>query len=512
MTPLAWLVKASIVLLVAAMVQATFGRRMSAAIRHAIWSLTIVGLLAMPVISLALPGWMTFEPNVLRIAAPVSDYSSAATTGASIATSASVSRSRSRFAFDWSMPVIVLYSTGVALLLARLGAQRRASQRFVGRATEVGDSAWRRLLEESAASIGVRRSVRLLASGEQAVPAMFGVRRAAIVLPLAAEAWPEERRRAVLLHELAHVARRDCLLQALAAVACAIYWVHPGVWWIARRMRVERELACDDCVLAAGMSSHDYAGHLLELAYELPGHGRSGLPIEMASPRQLERRLIALTDATRHRTVPGRAVQVGGVALALALVAMISTATTASGRGDHFVQSPEEEGPAGLWQMRLASPGFVEVRLCHADLFSRSEIAIRDLNGLSEEWLSGPERAVRLILQREAGVFTLDGTIGRGRGTGTYGFASSPGFETDFVGRGLEPPSVEMQAKWPGLGSWTHTLALYDMGLEFLEAQRTQQGASLSWHQILRIRQTHERFQAMLESVAREPARTSHWC
>jgi beta-lactamase regulating signal transducer with metallopeptidase domain len=80
----------------------------------------------------------------------------------------------------------------------------------------------------------------------------FGTWRCGIVVPATAETWSDDRRRAVLLHELAHIARHDCLTQLLAAVACALYWVHPGVWWTAHRLRRERERASDDRVLATG--------------------------------------------------------------------------------------------------------------------------------------------------------------------------------------------------------------------------------------------------------------------
>ena len=99
------------------------------------------------------------------------------------------------------------------------------------------------------------------------MPVTMGTLAPSIVVPADADAWDEDRRRAVLLHELAHIARQDCLTQMLAAIACAVYWVHPGVWYVARRLRIEREVACDDRVLAAGAHAPDYAGHLLELAY-----------------------------------------------------------------------------------------------------------------------------------------------------------------------------------------------------------------------------------------------------
>ena len=87
-----------------------------------------------------------------------------------------------------------------------------------------------------------------------------------LLVPAEAEAWPDERRRLVLLHELAHVRRWDWLTQLVAHVACAMYWFNPLVWLAARQMRIERERACDDLVLASGAKASDYAQELLALA------------------------------------------------------------------------------------------------------------------------------------------------------------------------------------------------------------------------------------------------------
>ena len=132
------------------------------------------------------------------------------------------------------------------------------------------------------------------------------------MVPADADTWDEDRRRAVLLHELAHIARRDCLTQMLSAIACAVYWVHPAVWYVARRLRIEREVACDDRVLAAGAHAPNYAGHLLELAYTWSGRRAPALVVGMAGSKKLEGRMRAVLDSTRNRTTPTRRAWLAG--------------------------------------------------------------------------------------------------------------------------------------------------------------------------------------------------------
>jgi bla regulator protein blaR1 len=164
------------------------------------------------------------------------------------------------------------------------------------------------------------------------MPMAVGTRRPSILIPAEADEWSDDRRRAVVLHELAHVARHDCLVQTLAAIACAIYWVHPGVWWVARRLRIERELACDDRVLSAGAAANDYAGHLLEIAYALKSDIAPALAVTMAAPHQLESRLRALLDDGRPRKPPQLRSRVAAAAV-LGLTVVTLAGVTIDGSG-----------------------------------------------------------------------------------------------------------------------------------------------------------------------------------
>jgi uncharacterized protein (TIGR03435 family) len=206
----------------------------------------------------------------------------------------------------------------------------------VRRATLVTDPAWTGLLDETARSLECHRSIVLLRGLEETMPMACGTRRPAILLPAVADTWSEDQRRSVLLHELAHVARYDCLTQSLAAIACSIYWVHPGVWWVARRLRIERELACDDRVLAAGSDPGDYAKQLLELAYSLRVEAAPALAVTMAAPQSLEGRLRALLDTGRNRQRPALRNRAAAAAIAIALVGAIAAVAFGQGAASAF--------------------------------------------------------------------------------------------------------------------------------------------------------------------------------
>ena len=273
------------------------------------WTLAIFAVIVLPILSFALPAWAVVVRTAPMTTAdaglvmdPVresADDASPSSLAAARLASASVTAPA---AVSWPTVVITVYSAGLLVMLIHLAIQRRSLRRLSGEASEVEDRRMDTALSDCARSMEVQRQVRLLRSREQSMPMAFGTYRPAIVIPAIADTWSYDRRRAVVLHELAHVARYDCLTQTLAFVACAIYWFHPGAWWAARRLRIEREIACDDRVIAAGAHAREYAGHLLEIAYASSSQRAPALAVGMARPRQLEGRMLAVLDAARDRT------------------------------------------------------------------------------------------------------------------------------------------------------------------------------------------------------------------
>ena len=111
------------------------------------------------------------------------------------------------------------------------------------------------------------RRVKLCVSHAVRVPAAMGYFRPIVVFPVwAMESVPPEELDALLVHELAHLCRRDDWTNLAQKIVKAVFFFHPAVWFIDSRLTLEREMACDDTVLDANFSPRAYAQSLLGLA------------------------------------------------------------------------------------------------------------------------------------------------------------------------------------------------------------------------------------------------------
>ena len=353
-----------LVILLAAAVATWLLRRRSAALRHMIWTLSVIGLLCVPVLSVALPQFQVpLLPDWARPQAPdaagppspdiepaprVADVPSPAehlppepppaalvlsddpvdpepTAPAALAPVQAQSESPPVAAetsvkppLHWSAWVLLAWAAGVLAMAVPMLIGTLTVWWRTHRAARVIDVGWLSLLNDLRESLGVRRPVTLMRSAWSNVPLICGIGRPVILLPAEADGWSPSRRKVVLLHELAHVRRGDCLTQLIARLARVFYWFNPLVWLAGRMLRIERERACDDLVLAAGHKASDYAAHLLDIVRTLRSIRCPSLAaVAMARKTQFEGRLLAILDAKRNR----RSLTRPGVLLAAILIA-----------------------------------------------------------------------------------------------------------------------------------------------------------------------------------------------
>ena len=301
-------------------------RRSSAGARTIVWRCSIVGLLLVVAGRLLPVHWMAGvlpEPLTWPLV----------TLGRTQLESASAGGSR--LAGPWTSGAVdaflILYLAGViVVLLPTLLARYRLARTHRG-SVPLDTPRWRSRLRAAASSVGVPAgSVRLVASAHADIPMTWGVLHPVIMLPDGALAWPAARIQAVLRHELVHVRGHDATMLLTARLACAIFWFHPGAWWLVRRFESDAEEACDDRVLLSGIRASDYAEWLAASAP--PGVEPGVVAMALARRRGLRGRLRAVTDIRRHRAIPSRGAVLCAAMITAFVVAPVATARLAPTR------------------------------------------------------------------------------------------------------------------------------------------------------------------------------------
>ena len=313
MTELSLIAKVTLVLL-ASLAAVRVAARASASLRSLILTAAFCVLLALPVVSLALssmavPVPVMPAPVAVREAAP-----------------------HAQLAIPIGFWLRAVWLAGSLVLFFRIvGAMRRARSM---RATAVLWTGRDALVADLARDAGVSRSIETLLRDDARAPLTMGMVRPAIMLPADAQTWAESDLRRALAHEIEHIRRNDWIVHMLARVVCAIYWFHPLVWMVWRRLRLESERACDDGVLRRADGTA-YAEQLLALARRL--NTSSAVGLFMASRTDLATRIAAVIDVSQRRDRPGRmswiatAAVVMLVLLAIAPVQAVRASATLTG-------------------------------------------------------------------------------------------------------------------------------------------------------------------------------------
>ncbi len=162
--------------------------------------------------------------------------------------------------------ICAVWLGGVLLLSAlHLGGWFRVQRLRWHLARPVGPE-WQAMADRLAARLGLKRAVRLLGSAAVEIPTAFGWLRPVVLVPVSTLAGlPPQQIECLLAHELAHIWRRDYLVNLLQVVAETLLFYHPAVWWISQRIRDEREHACDDIAVELTGNRLAYARTLVDL-------------------------------------------------------------------------------------------------------------------------------------------------------------------------------------------------------------------------------------------------------
>lgn len=461
-------------ILLAALGATALMRRTSASARHLVWLAVLTALLLLPVARNFVPEWRVLPvPSAVFLppaadaappvdAAPLGVAETEAGVPGTAAPAADAAGPRPvHIPADWKTLALLAWAAGAALFALRLAYGLARVQWMERRATELTDDEWVRLTDGLSRRLRLGRIVRLLREPAATVPMTWGIFHPVILLPGEADGWDAERRRVVLAHELAHVRRWDALTQWIAHVSLVVYWFNPLVWMAVRKLREEREHACDDAVLEIGTAPADYADHLLTIVRSLGSAPGPAAALAMARRSQFEGRLLAILDNAVRRNGVSRAAALATSAAALACLVPLAAmrpadrAAVAAAQGQ-VAQTAEKPAAQGLTE-RLANAVQKVTGAGDAAETARGEAAdaiasaAKTANALAPEQVSGqtPPAAPAARTQLAGGAAQLLQTLEKRADPGLYAdiirAAEEIGSSTDrrvVLGRLLEKPDL----------------------------------------------------------------------
>ena len=350
----ALLIKATLILVVALGITLSM-QRASAGARHLVWLVTLATLLLVP----ALTAWAPIPLRILPAekknppvqlsfndkptTSKVEQQTPVVGTGHNSLTQPATSPSLeneiagSRFLSGLSL-LVSIWAFVVIVIGASLGYAAMLVKRIVNRARPLISEDWLNPLYEVSDRLELEEPPRLLRSEDTKMPFACGVLAPTIVLPAECDTWTLDRRRAVLLHELAHVRRHDLVGHTLGRLACAFYWFHPLVWTAAKQLRSESERACDDLALACGARATDYAEHLLDIVTSVKRDATPSVALAMARRKEFEGRMLAILDPDLRHSSPSRK-QSAALIGSLALISIVVGAAAPAPRREAPAQS-----------------------------------------------------------------------------------------------------------------------------------------------------------------------------
>ena len=233
--------------------------------------------------------------------------------------------------------LVMTWVAGVMLFSVRLIGGWFGTARLRRVKSRPAPAEWQQTVDRLIGRMGIGQSVRLIISSLVETPVVSGWLRPMILIPVGAlTGLPTEHLEALLAHELAHIWRRDYLVNVLQSVAEAVLFYHPAIWWISAQIRHERELCCDDLAVAASGDVLTYARALAELESCRPAHLKAAMAANGGGLLHRIARLLGQPQPASH-TLPGPA---AAWALSILVLVGIGAVVVRGAQGQTTQQEP----------------------------------------------------------------------------------------------------------------------------------------------------------------------------
>jgi beta-lactamase regulating signal transducer with metallopeptidase domain len=252
----------------------------------------------------------------------------------------------------WPLLLVGLYCLVAALLLGRFVLGLVLSRRLRRASRPVEDERLTLWLRSEALKAGLGKPPCIAESAALSVPVTLGVFRPVVLFPDGWNEWSETQMRAVLAHELSHVARHDAFTQMLSRIHRAVFWFSPLSWWLDRALVDLAEQASDDAALRAGTDRARYAEVLLQFFRALrTARGRvRWQAVSMAQGARSARRLERILSESRLSRRLGQTAVAAVVLLVVPLVGLAAAVqpTFSAGSQMPVVPTPPPPSPPAM--------------------------------------------------------------------------------------------------------------------------------------------------------------------
>ena len=321
-----------------------------ARLRLAIGHFALLALALLPIASL-----------VVRLNLPAALPGAATAASLSADSIGAVATAPSLWTIDLWLPwLVAAWAVGVAVHTVRLFAQWRGLRQLCA-ASAPADAEWLAMLGNLRRRMGVNAKVRLLHGAQVVTPMLVGVLRPTILLPTSLLLQlPRAQVELILTHELAHLHRLDTWFNLLQTCLDTLLFFHPAVRWISRKVREDRELCCDELVVAHGGDRFLYARTLLAMA-EAHHHAQAPAQALGAAGGLLMQRVQRIVDVPVTRQ--GTQMPAMGTLLALAALLWLFKPS-----GENALLRDLGLPPLAASTVTIAVPTFAGLQFSVADL------------------------------------------------------------------------------------------------------------------------------------------------
>jgi beta-lactamase regulating signal transducer with metallopeptidase domain len=230
---------------------------------------------------------------------------------------------------SWALGLFICWLVIAGIRLARVVAGMWGLRRLRCNAVEVSRAELPVTVQNAITHFQNVRKFTILRSADARVPMAIGFFKPAILIPeWAFDDLPAEDLNAVLLHEFAHLRRYDDWTNLAQKFIHALFFFHPAVWWIENKLALEREMACDELVLAEAADRHGYAACLVSIAEKACENNllRRGLAMAQTAithARQTSLRIARILDTEKVVPAAFKPVLAAGTGLAVLCLAAL---------------------------------------------------------------------------------------------------------------------------------------------------------------------------------------------